>query len=883
MRKPLMIGVAALGWAVLGITGVAFAETPDKFVRYVEATGSQYVDVGVTGRYNTRIELQLEWTNIAEQMMLGCGDWSDNTRFYACYCLNSDGNIVTGQGSYEKVVYTNIVNSTWNSWFEKNRVYDYAIEFTAKDGDGNSTRKIVIDGIKFRHETTAAVDTGKDLYLFAHNRGSEVRYYCKARCYRLRIWQGTTAGREQALVRDFIPCVKNHRAGLYDAVSGNIFYSASGTDLVCDEDSNTPDEFVEYVESTGINYIDTEVAARSGTSTECDLAILHRNTLRLGVLGAYTSGGAGYFDLIHAFQNKVACSYGTRQETGGTYTTGARYHVESSLAAGAQTLTLAADGSDTTNTVYSAGDATEIDAGLPLYLFARNTDGNIGSGGAYRLYGLRISQDGNLVRDFRPCLKDGAFALYDNVSGRIFFPRRGLLNGPARQTHVKAKDLIFVDYIESDGTQTLDTGVRGRAGTRAKGEFAWAEALRELKTEKGRYLEEPIYRHLRVFLGADDPTYWPTYYYMVYAEDRYLAGYYGNGVGKSNSEVKYWDWAKAGGDWVQMTTAGVKYSFDASFMDEAQTIEWNGTNVWSLSNDRNFDTGRNLHIFSSGSRFRSAARCYGLEIWQDGVKVRDFKPCIYQGKAMLYDTVTESIFRPSPDIPASKTGGVILTGDEKPACYVDYVESDGTIFVDTGVKGKSGTASDMKVRFLEAGDIGVACTYNSSLASDYRRFYLCYNLMKYSNAIQYGYGTGQTAFSAATGRDYVIETSLSVGSQTFTVDGTLKANNSDTKEIDTGLDIWLFAFNFDNAPKYPGKTRLYSLKLYQGNADGSDMQLVRDFKPVRLKNGLVVLWDFVNSRAYLPQSTTSPYGYVQFPAVGPDGERIYTGSRIILR
>ena len=86
-----------------------------------------------------------------------------------------------------------------------------------------------------------------------------------------------------------------------------------------------------------------------------------------------------------------------------------------------------------------------------------------------------------------------------------------------------------------------------------------------------------------------------------------------------------------------------------------------------------------------------------------------------------------------------------------------------------------------------------------------------------------------------------------------------------------------------DAPKYPGKTRLYSLKLYQGNADGSDMQLVRDFKPVRLKNGLVVLWDFVNSRAYLPQSTTSPYGYVQFPAVGPDGERIYTGSRIILR
>ena len=867
----------------LAAAGFAFAETPDKFVRYVESTGSQYVDTGVTGRYNTRIEMQFEWMNIAEQMMLGCGDWSDSTRFYACYCLNSDGNIATGQSSYEKVVYTNIANSTWNSWFEKNRVYDYAIEFTAKDGDGNSTRKIVIDGIKFRNETTAAVDTGKNLYLFAHNRGSEVRYYSKARCYRLRIWQGTTAGGEQVLVRDFIPCMKNGRAGLYDAVSGDILYSGSGTDLVAaDENSEVPDEFVEYVESTGACFIDTEVDARSGTSAECDVAVLHKNSLRLGLLGTLAADGT-YFDLIHAYQGKFACSYGTRGETGGSYWTGNRYYVASSLAAGVQTLTVAANGSATTNTVSSGTDAAEIDTGLSLHLFGRNVGGNIDSCGLYRLYGLKIKQDGVLVRDFRPCLKDGAFALYDDVSGRIFYPKRGLLNGPVRQTQVKAKDLIFVDYIESDGTQTLDTGVRARHGTRAKGEFAWAEALRELKIEKGRYLEEPIYRHLRVFLGADDPSYWPTYYYMVYAEDRYLAGYYGNGVGKSNSEVKYWDWAMAGSDWVLMTTAGVKYSFDASFMDGEQTIELDGTQVWSLSNDRNYDTGRNLHIFSSGSRYRSAARCYGLEIWQDGVKVRDFKPCIYEGKAMLYDAVSKCVFRPSPDIPASKTGGVILTGDEKPDCYVDYVESDGTIYVDTGVKGRSGTASDMKVRFMETGDIGVACAYNSSLASDYRRFYLCYNLMKYSNAIQYGYGTAQTAFSAATARDYVIETSLSVGSQTFTVDGTRKATNADTKAIDTGLNIWLFAFNLDNAPQYPGKTRIYYMKMYQGNADGSNMQLVRNFKPVRLANGLVVLWDFVEKKAYLPQLVSAPGTYAQFPGVGSTGDKINAGTVILIR
>ena len=58
---------------------------------------------------------------------------------------------------------------------------------------------------------------------------------------------------------------------------------------------------------------------------------------------------------------------------------------------------------------------------------------------------------------------------------------------------------------------------------------------------------------------------------------------------------------------------------------------------------------------------------------------------------------------------------------------------------------------------------------------------------------------------------------------------------------------------------------------------------MRNFKPVRLKNGLVVLWDFVEKKAYPAQSTTSPYGYTFFSATGPEGEAINDGLRIILK
>ncbi len=71
-----------------------------------------------------------------------------------------------------------------------------------------------------------------------------------------------------------------------------------------------------------------------------------------------------------------------------------------------------------------------------------------------------------------------------------------------------------------------------------------------------------------------------------------------------------------------------------------------------------------------------------------------------------------------------------------------------------------------------------------------------------------------------------------------------------------------------NSFHFPGAARLYYLKLYQGDADGSNMKLVRNFRSVRLVNGLVVLWDFVEKKPYLPQLASSPGTYTNFPVAG---------------
>ena len=867
------------------IAGMAIAETPDKFVRYVESTGSQYVDTGITGRWNTKVEAQVEWLEFKDSSLIGSRTSSSTgSRLYFCYCLNVDGNMyTTTYGGGVEVTW----NGDWKARWEKNRIYDYVSEFSATNDESQTTNTIKVDGLTVWSKTGNCLDTGKTLHLFACNVGGTASYKSKARIYRLKIWQGPKDGGDMTLVRDLMPCVKDDRAGLYDTVSGNILYSGSGMDLECDEDSEKPDEFVDYVESTGCGYIDTEINAQAGTSAEIDLAVLTTRARNKSVLGAYTADGDKRFYLLYCNTGVMRVGYGALSGEDATiYSVGTRYLVESSLSSGTQTLERTnIDESGEKKTLYTGTNSAEVDLEMPLYLFACNKDGTADWAGQYRLYGCKIQQGGELVRDFKPCLKDGEFALYDDVSKRIFHMKRGFLNGPVQKKAVKAKNLVFVDYIESSGWETLDTGVRARAGTRAKGEFAYTydEGVR---WEKYRYLREPVNpTEHRVYLGADNPDEWPTYFFPVSCKSqsesdnyRWLYGDYGS---DSSAHGAY---AHTDGSTKIQMVSEAKHSFDASLIKGAQTIELDGTNVWSLSNSANFDSGKNLHIFSSGSRYRSAARCYGLEIWQDGEKVRDFKPCIYDDKAALYDTVTESVYLPSPYIPSTKAVGIKLSGEEKPAYYVDYVESDGTIFVDTGVTGKSGTKADVKLMFKESADKG----FLDSRKGD-SRFYLIHNGSN-NNVFYIGYGKAQSFNPCAINTIYEVQSELSVGKQEVTVNGVQKWTTGQTTtyinpqdNIDTGYNLYLFAMDQDGAPTYNGKARLYYLKLYQGNSNGSNMQLVRNLKPVQLSNGLVALWDFKNKKAYLPQLVSSPGTYTQFPVVGSTGDKINAGTVVIIR
>ena len=108
------------------------------------------------------------------------------------------------------------------------------------------------------------------------------------------------------------------------------------------------------------------------------------------------------------------------------------------------------------------------------------------------------------------------------------------------------------------------------------------------------------------------------------------------------------------------------------------------------------------------------------------------------------------------------------------------------------------------------------------------------------------------------------------------VERTILPANGYDPPVDTELPLYLFAINLDYVPRFPGKVRLYKLKLREKQQDGS-YALVRDLVPVRdPATGAPALWDKV-TETYFRNSG-------KYLLSGGGSERpFFVGTRMIIR
>ncbi len=876
--------LALVGGVALSIS-MAMAETPDKFVRYVEATGSQYVDTGIVGRYGTKAECKVEWMELGDKAFLDCGDWSNNTRFFMCHCSSASGNMFLGYRTGVKVHKTYDDLKTYDLLFETKRVYTYTTDISAPDGDDNTTATITIDGTTADSVVAKSLNTEQNLYIFAMNHNGSPYGYSKTRCYGLKIWQ------DGSLVRDFRPCVHDGHAGLYDAQNDRIYYSASGTDLTYDENCDVPDAFIDYVESFGNSYVDTGITGESGTSAKMEIALMGNSDQAL----LASRNGNDRFYLIHnGGGSQWLYGYGGYSKFG-TFTVGTKYYVDSSLAVGSQVIKIGEDGPDGATTTYiDAANTTPIDTGRSMYVFCCNQSGSALAKqywGKARIYWLQIFQDGEMVRDFRPCLKYGEAALYDDVSKRIFYPEGDPL-GYDNSVAANADEVVYVDYIEADGFTHLDTQVAASSPTRATGTFSWTQM--RTTTEEAKYLDDSHHSYLAC--GCYNSSSDANRFYMIDQTSQKPWIGYGNNAKSFGSAM----------------ATGTKYAFDVSFAAGTQTaslVPEGGSDIGTTASWSGAASGQgNLYLFACNDAknkkpiYRSAARCYGLTIYQGGeTPVRNFRPCIKDRQAALYDTVSGRIFYPVPAIPAEgNTGEIKEESVLSPVdAYLEYVETDGTQYVDTGVVGKDGTSAEFIEVSRCASSSGAECFLGAKGSDASSRFFMWYHRNNFALGLGYAGefwtpsikdptakvsdwnpATNPDSYGLPNGRTNHVRVAFSDGSQRVVAvnDATgtqsIVANRAIAGGVNTAQNLYVFAYNNNGTPTDFGKSRLYWMKLRQ------DGRYMRRFQPARLKNGLVGLWDHVEEKIHLPKTSTGAITY--FSAVGTETESMSLAPLVII-
>ena len=167
---------------------------------------------------------------------------------------------------------------------------------------------------------------------------------------------------------------------------------------------------LEYIESTGTQYIDTGVVPDANTKVECDFLA---KTLDCGVFGARIDYDNNAFTLFWSATNAAAIEIGNS-----FFAIGSKAVVNKRCIVEMSATSFSLDGE--TLQTYSQ---TAIAPGVPIYIFW--SSGASFSKLSGRVYGFKIYKNGTLVRDFIPCKNaSGAVGLWDRVHS-VFYANAG--------------------------------------------------------------------------------------------------------------------------------------------------------------------------------------------------------------------------------------------------------------------------------------------------------------------------------------------------------------------------------------------------------------------------------------------------------------------------
>lgn len=462
---------------------------------FVEATGTQYVNLRHRTTPSTRVWLDFRATTTDTGVCyLGTDGATDASHFSIGADANGAFYFKHGPSTNTKWVRMRISSTDFCAVDTKRHTIDVALN---ADADSATHFVFTTDGETNYTWRTSALnppDLGTNrhcLALFArmsdYPNGFSAAAASKARVYGVKIWEGDT------LVHDYVPRKVEGRFYLKDLVDGayvttdprasigNVAASKLAGGGRIGEDLGDA-----YLESDGKQWIDLGFAGKPNMKAELDYAFVDTAFSEQYLFGCSGSneGGFTFMGFSHSSgklgygceSGKVAWSYfldTADSRAGIKYSTARRTLVLDAPGDAVAYLT-----AGFTNSVVSPLPNEHASGVTPLncHLFtAPNNTAPRALCAKMKFYGLKIYEDGRLVKHFVPYVRDGLAGVVDKKNIADFrFNGQSLTNNPfvAVGGDVEMAEGTNDQYLESDGSQYLNLGYKATATTRVEIDFS---------------------------------------------------------------------------------------------------------------------------------------------------------------------------------------------------------------------------------------------------------------------------------------------------------------------------------------------------------------------------------------------------------------------------
>ena len=245
-----------------------------------------------------------------------------------------------------------------------------------------------------------------------------------------------------------------------------------------------------------------------------------------------------------------------------------------------------------------------------------------------------------------------------------------------------------------------------------------------------------------------------------------------------------------------------------------------------------------------------------MKIYSEGILVRDFIPVKDENNVgYMFDTITHSLYGNKltgsfgyGNIIKKYTLRLLRESNDVPTTYkrVSYLQSTGTQYIDTGLKGKNGYDFDFKFNSkIDGTAYGVGGEWESGKS--------CYlGVIRTNNKLAYHYKDTSSPVEIqelTSNIDYTVQAHLYSGEQYYVINGTKSAVGTISGDFTSSGNVWLFAINASTVTY--SNLKMYYTKIYDNGV------LVRDFVPViRKSDNKPGMWDKVTRTFYTNAAST---------------------------